>query len=129
MTGRQIIKALALTAFILQIIFLVYSMLYIKGHKNEETFIVFLRISLLVGSGMMVILTRYFLRLSSFFKSNRGIIFVQVISILPALIIPAGGFIFALWVKEGGEYLLFFFIGLYHLVRYYSPILNMGGVS
>ncbi|MEO0251144.1 MAG: hypothetical protein ABIM44_02755 [candidate division WOR-3 bacterium] len=127
MTGKQIVKILALTAIILQIVLLIYSLLYIKGNGSDETFIVFLRISLLVGSGMMVILTRYFLRLSSFLKNSRGIILVQVISILPAIIIPAGGFIFAFWVKDGGEYLLFFFIGLYHLVRYYSPIINMGG--
>jgi hypothetical protein len=52
---------------------------------------------------------------------------VQVLCLLPALLIPVGGFIFAYYARSGGEYLLFFLIGLYHLVRYYSPILKIGG--
>lgn len=128
MTGRRIVQAIALSALLLQIALLVYSLVFLKGKAFEDNFVIFLRIALLIGSGMMVILTRYFLRLGSLFKSSKNILFIQVLSMIPAIIIPVGGFIFAHRVGDGGEYLLFFFIGLYHLVRYYSPILRMGGV-
>jgi hypothetical protein len=128
MTNKRIVQALALTALLLQIVLLVYSLLFLKGKALEENFVIFLRIALLIGSGMMVILTRYFLRLSSLFKSLKNILFIQVLSMIPAIIIPVGGFIFAHRVGDGGEYLLFFFIGLYHLVRYYGPISKVGGV-
>jgi hypothetical protein len=122
---RAILKYMAGFALLLQISFLIYSILYLRGSVEEDVHIVFLRITLLIGSAMMVILTRYFLRFIGIARDSIGTFLVQVISLLPTIIIPVGGFIFAYRAKSGGDYLLFFVIGLYHLIRYYPVLIKM----
>lgn len=127
MSRSQVVKYISGFILLIQVSLLLYSLFYLKGQALEEVHSIFLRITLIIGSGMMVILTRYFLRFSSIVRSSSGVFLVQVLCLLPALLIPVGGFIFAYYARSGGEYLLFFLIGLYHLVRYYSPILKIGG--
>lgn len=127
MRYASVVKIMALLALLLQLVLLVYSLLFLKGSTPEELHVVFLRIALLIGSGMMVIITRYFLKFFVGLKRRGGILLIQLLSLAPAYLIPVGGFLFAYKLRSGEEYLLFFLIGLYHLVRYYSPILKMGG--
>jgi len=80
----------------------------------------------------MVILTRYFLKLIDYIILRGGktlITILQIIYILPAFIIPLGGFYLAKFTGSYKEYLLFFVIGLYHLVRYYKPVERLGGLT
>ncbi|HOK22499.1 MAG TPA: hypothetical protein PKU94_04430 [Candidatus Hydrothermia bacterium] len=123
----KILKYFAVVILVVQIVLLVYSRIYFREPVAGEVHSNFLRISLLIGSAMMVILTRYFLRFVSMLNESKGIFLLQLLCFIPALLIPIGGFAFAYFTRSGDEYLLFFIIGLYHLVRYYSPITKMGG--
>ncbi|MDI6850937.1 MAG: hypothetical protein QMD82_03240 [bacterium] len=120
---KTVIRIVAVFAFLLQVVLLIYSLINFKGGVEENVHFTFLRITLLIGSAVMVIMTRYFLRFISIMKSSKSTLFVQIISLLPAIVIPAGGFVFAYRMRSGSEYILFFVIGLYHLVRYY-PLLE-----
>uniref|UniRef100_A0A7V3ZZ72 Uncharacterized protein n=1 Tax=candidate division WOR-3 bacterium TaxID=2052148 RepID=A0A7V3ZZ72_UNCW3 len=122
---KKVIKYIAVFALLFQISLLIYAILKLKGGVEEEVHITFLRITLLIGSAMMVILTRYFLRFINLVKASRGILLIMVISLLPAIVIPAGGFAFAYKTNSSGEYILFFVIGLYHLLRYYPLLIKI----
>jgi len=118
--------------FLFQVFLLIWVMVKYKGEILSTVNVTFLRIAMLLGSAIMVIITRYFLKLFDYIILKRGktlITILQVIYILPAFLIPLGGFYLAKYTGSYKEYLLFFVIGLYHLVRYYKPVEKLGGLA
>lgn len=117
--------------FLYQILLLIWVIVKYKGEILSTVNVTFLRIAMLLGGAIMVIITRYFLKLFDYMILKGGkilIIILQVIYILPAFLIPLGGFYLAKYTGSYKEYLLFFVIGLYHLVRYYKPVEKLGGL-
>ena len=117
--------------FLFQICLLIWVLINYRGRILSAVNVTFLRIAMLLGSAIMVILTRYFLKLIDYIILRGGktlITILQIIYILPAFIIPLGGFYLAKFAGSYKEYLLFFVIGLYHLVRYYKPVERLGGL-
>ncbi len=127
MSLKNVIKLYAGLILLVQIILLIYSSLSFKNEAEVHEYMVFIRISLLIGSAMMVIITRYFLKFFAGSAKRNSQYFMGFLSLFPALLIPVGGFIFARNLNSNSDYLLFFIIGLYHLVRYYPMVVKNVG--